>query len=86
MRDESGGGGRGSGNGQLNNLFHLKEMRGGDACARRADIKGLGQFNEFDTQSICAPKEHRYLDTDAGILALLSECHRVLRLEKLARH
>jgi hypothetical protein len=40
--DQAGGGRRRSGDGQLDNLFCLKDMRGRDTGSAGADIQGLG--------------------------------------------
>jgi len=49
------GRGRRCGNGELDKLFGLKDMRRSNACAGRANIKGLGELDEFDSHGIGTP-------------------------------
>ena len=67
-------------NGQLNNLFCLKDMRGCNAGAGRADIQGLGELNKVNTQSVGATKENGDLNADTGVLSLVGGDHRFLCL------
>jgi hypothetical protein len=73
-------GGRWRRNGQLNNLLRLKDMRGRNAGAGRADIQGLGELNKVNTESVGATKENRDLNADTGVLSLVGRDHRFLCL------
>jgi len=68
------------GNGQLDNLFQLKQMRRSYARAGGADVESLGQFDEGRSMRVCAPQEDGDLDADAGSLPLLRARHRFLSL------
>ena len=62
---------RGSWDGQLDNLFQLKEMGAGNAGAGRADVEGFCELDKFDSQSVSAPQENRDLNTNTRIKASL---------------
>jgi hypothetical protein len=68
------GGGRG--NGQLNNLFRLKDMRGSDTGTGRANIESLGELNKIDSVCIGAAKKDGDLNANARVLTLVGGDHR----------
>src|SRR5580704_19658553 len=58
--------GRGGGrDGQVNELIGPKNVSRGDAGAISADIKGLGQFDEFCSGGVGPAYEDRHLQTEA---------------------
>jgi hypothetical protein len=70
-----GRGGR-RGNGQLNNLFGLKDMRGSDTGTGRANIESLGELNKIDSEGISAAKKDGDLNANARVLTLVGGDHR----------
>ena len=64
-RNQTGGGGRRGGDGQMNCLVWPENMRGGNTSPNGADIEGLGEFDELDARDIGSPKEHRHLQANA---------------------
>ena len=70
-------------NGQMNNLFRLKDMRGGYASASGADIEGLGELNEFGTGHISPPEEDGHLQTDARRASGRRNLHEPALFEKV---
>jgi hypothetical protein len=86
VRHQTRRGSRGRGNSQLDNLFSLKNMRGSNTGACRADIESFGELDEINPQSIGAPQEHRNLNADAGVLPLVGRGHRFLSLHDLTWH
>ena len=77
---------RGSWDGQLDNLFQLKEMRAGNASAGRADVKSFCELDKFDSQSVSAPQENRDLNANARIMPGLRRGHRFFTLQELTGH
>ena len=77
---------RGRGNGQLDNLFSLKNMRGSDTGTCGADIESFGELDKINAQSIGAPQEYWNLNTNAGVLPLVGEGHRFLGFQDLTWH
>ena len=78
--------GRGRGNGQLDNLFSLKNMRGGDTGAGGADIESLCQLDKINTQSVGTPQEYGNLNANTWVLPLVGEGHRFLSIQDLTWH
>jgi len=74
---------RGRGDGQLNNLFRLKDMRGSDAGTCAANIESLGKLNEINSQGIGAPQEYGNLNANAWVLPLVGGSHRFLSIQDL---
>src|SRR5882757_6348242 len=72
---------RGRGNGQLDNLFSLKHMRGSDTGTCGADIESFGELDKINPQSIGAPQEYGNLDANAWVLPLVGGSHRFLSLQ-----
>ena len=64
------------GNGQLNNLFRLKDMRGSDTGTGGANIESLGELNKVDSEGIGAAKKDGDLNANARVLALVGGDHR----------
>ena len=77
---------RGRGNGQLDNLFRLKNMRGSDTGTCGADIESFGELDKINAQSIGAPQEYGNLNANARVLPLVGEGHRFLCLQDLTWH
>ena len=80
IRNEPGGGRRGSRDCQLNKLVRFKEMRGCNAGAVGTYVQGLGELDELDSQSVRTPQKDRDLDPNTWTLPLLGGAHRVLGL------
>jgi len=77
---------RWSRDGELYKLVQLKQMRGGDACAGRADVQGFGELNKACTERVSTPKKNRDLNADTGRLPLLGGGYQVFCLKSLTRH
>jgi len=77
---------RGSWNGQLDNLFQLKEMGAGNTGTGRADVEGFCELDKFDSQSVSAPQENRDLNANARIMPGLRRGHRFFTLQELTVH
>ena len=55
--DNAGGGRRGSGNGQMDDLISSKRIGRGDTGAGRADIQSFGEFDEVGARSVGARRK-----------------------------
>lgn len=77
---------RGRGNGQLDNLFSLKNMRGSDTSACGADIESFGELDKINPQSVGSPQEYGNLNADTWVLPLVGEGHRFLSIQDLTWH
>ena len=61
-------------------------MRRRDAGSSGAYVQRFGELDKADTKRVRAPKEHGDLNSDAGGLPLLCNCHRLLVIQELTRH
>jgi len=84
--NEARGGRRGRWDCQLNKLFRLKEMRGGNASACGAYVQGLSEFDKLHAHSVRTPQKDRDLYSNTRVLPLLGGGHRFLSLQNLTRH
>ena len=70
----------------MDNLFSLKNMRGGDTGTRRTDVESLGELDKINPQSIGAPQEYGNLNANTWVLPLVGGGHRFLSLQDLTWH
>jgi len=56
---------------KVHDLVGAQDMRRSDACPCRANVQGLGQFDELDTRTIRATQEYGYLQWYPGRLSTL---------------
>ena len=75
-RHESRGGGRRSGDSQVDNLILPEEVGRSNTCARCADIEGFCEFDEIYAGCILGAEKYRNLQSNPGKSPLPSVFHK----------